>query len=275
MRKVLAVLLACFFLSPSAQAFNGTATQMQMAPQIPPMDTCTQLSSDWTPQWASLKQYWRLEGTDSVPIANDTTMPATIGLSAVMKNANGTGAQYTYGVMGAGITMDTVDDGMVVAYDSSLDYSLITISAWIKLNALPPSDLFAVVSRLQTSGFGLVIRPNGSIQFQVYSDSAIRYATSASSTIDTGNWHHLVATYDGNNLVVYMDGVARATTPYAGVISYRINNALCIGVDAGSGTLSCTGGRRVNGAIDDVAIWDVGLTAGEVATLYKRTGCTN
>ena len=277
MRQSARLLLICLtvLLPMSARAFDG-AIRMQMASQIPPMGTCTQLSASWTPQWASLKGYWKLDGADSVPIAAGTVVPAIIGKVASMENANGTGAAHAYGIMGNGMAIDGTDDNVVVSASSSYEVANITIAMWIKLNALPTSgNSVLAVSKLQSSGYGLSVQSGGAINFQVWSGGAYRLATSATGAIDIGNWHHLVGTYDGTSVVVYLDGVANATTAYTGVISYPTNNALCIGADAGANNTACTGNRRVNGTIDDVAIWNVGLTSAEIATLYNRTGCTN
>jgi len=86
---------------------------------------------------------------------------------------------------------------------------------------------------------------------------------SSSITINDGNWHHLVATRDNTSgaMNVYVDGVPRGsgagpTGPRTAPPTLRIGS---IQTGVASGFL--------NGAIDDVRLYDRVLTASEVAAL--------
>lgn len=79
----------------------------------------------------------------------------------------------------------------------------------------------------------------------------------AVGTIADGNWHHLAMTYDGTTTRLYIDGVAD------GVGTPGINTLLGAGI-----ILGAVGGTptSIPGAIDEIKIYDVALTAGEVMT---------
>jgi hypothetical protein len=76
-----------------------------------------------------------------------------------------------------------------------------------------------------------------------------------------GLWHHLAVLYDGSALAVYLDGVrdAVATTtvaPGAGSASIKLGAR---GDDAAN---------RLNGHLDEVAIYGVALSPDVIATHY-------
>jgi hypothetical protein len=74
-------------------------------------------------------------------------------------------------------------------------------------------------------------------------------------------WHHVAAVFDGSRLTVYLDGVAE--------------NSVATTVAPGSGTASVKlGGRgddtfqRLQGDLDEAAIYDRALTAAEIEKHY-------
>lgn len=89
-------------------------------------------------------------------------------------------------------------------------------------------------------------------------------------TISDGNWHHIVTTFArGGSALSYIDGLLVNTTSLgAGGSTLDSGLATNIGQD-GTGTYTdTTGGVRWGDAlIDDVAIWNRVLSAGEVADI--------
>jgi len=77
---------------------------------------------------------------------------------------------------------------------------------------------------------------------------------------DTTNWHHLVCTYDGTTMRMYLDGTATATT-MARTGTVNIGTATeRIGDAQGAGSPN---------SFDEAAIYSRALTAGEVTTIYN------
>lgn len=76
-------------------------------------------------------------------------------------------------------------------------------------------------------------------------------------------WYHVVGTFDGSTIKVYIDGGSpAASTSYSGSIGvsgYPVN--------IGRGTYDDT--RIFDGAINDVGIWDRALTTSEIDYLYN------
>jgi hypothetical protein len=77
-----------------------------------------------------------------------------------------------------------------------------------------------------------------------------------------GTTTRLVAAYDGAALKIYVNGVLRATTACTGVVD-TANGGNAIG----DYVTALAANWGWSGVIDEVAVWDRGLTAGEVALL--------
>lgn len=73
------------------------------------------------------------------------------------------------------------------------------------------------------------------------------------AAVPAQRWRHVVGTYDGAALTLYLDGTQRATGPKTGVV-----------LDPDAFVLDLVSGAM----LDDVTVWSYPLTAGEVAALY-------
>lgn len=81
-----------------------------------------------------------------------------------------------------------------------------------------------------------------------------------------GAWHHVVAAYDsGSGLKsLYIDGTLRFSTTLSGTIASGGAASATIG------NVSPYGGEPFEGGIDEVAIYDQGLSAATIATHYSQ-----
>jgi len=82
------------------------------------------------------------------------------------------------------------------------------------------------------------------------------------AAISAGTWHHVVASFDGGVLRIYVDGVRAAATPNTVALTAR-TSTLTIGGD------SCCGAEDAFiGSIDELAIYDKALNDTQVAAHY-------
>ena len=82
--------------------------------------------------------------------------------------------------------------------------------------------------------------------------------------ITSGQWHHVVATYQANGqIALYIDGQIDVRQPIAGPRP-AANNPLGIGNNA------FWRGRGFEGAMSDVLVFDRALTAAEIESLYEN-----
>ena len=75
-----------------------------------------------------------------------------------------------------------------------------------------------------------------------------------------GKWYHVVATYDGTNQKIYVNGVLENTRGSAG---YRAPSITTKIARRGQGT------NFINGTLDDVRIYNRALSAAEVQSAVQ------
>jgi len=94
------------------------------------------------------------------------------------------------------------------------------------------------------------------ILFETFNDTSWVGVTADTTT---GEWHHVVATYDGDTMQLYHDGVLANTTSGAGILLDQ-SRPLLIGARSDAGNA----GGFFSGSIDDVRIYNKVLTQDEV-----------
>ena len=163
------------------------------------------------------------------------------------------------------LQFDGVDDVFVVADDASLDITAaITLEAWIRPDTLSNSKAQdRVVNKttdyeltVSTGDTGCHFGSNGDVQWRATIGGLNRRI--CGGVLTPGVWQHIAGTYDGNEVVLYVDGLAVASASRSGQIA---TNAEAVHL----GNLA-NGSRAFDGAIDDVRIWDRALDAAEIAT---------
>ncbi len=82
------------------------------------------------------------------------------------------------------------------------------------------------------------------------------------------NWHHIVGTYDGSKITIYVDGIAKATSLSTGTIDSSAYN-LGIGNYVQLPGVPEPTSNYFGGLIDGVRIYSKGLSATEVQGLYS------
>ncbi|HIN81240.1 MAG TPA: hypothetical protein EYN40_06715 [Planctomycetes bacterium] len=191
---------------------------------------------------------------------------------------------------GSALSFDGSDDRVTVPYDSSFPTDVFTITAWIK--TLPSMGRAAIIARGEDdNSFNLswqaYVQPDGTLRVMLedQSDTNFCYPFSCMGqpqpTCTFGNlfvaddlWHHIAITRDAiGNLVLYVDGQAESTCTQTGVPSSNNFQSLTIGCT--HGTIGPPPGGVeppiwfFPGLIDEPAMWNVALTAGEVSTVFE------
>ena len=87
----------------------------------------------------------------------------------------------------------------------------------------------------------------------------------STSDATLGEWHHLVATYDGSTMKLYVNGTLENSLSISGTVANSDveEKAFWLGGQAG-------GDYHWDGTLDEVAIWGSVLTATEIQTLYNN-----
>jgi hypothetical protein len=147
---------------------------------------------------------------------------------------------------------------------SAFEPAQFTISAWINSGT---DQSTAIVSKgagdSAGSGYGLYYYSNNSFQFRL--DGAP--ITSANNSLPLNKWNHVTATYDGQQMVIYING-SSAATPVAKVgATVSSSYEFAVGDRALYAWPDPSNTPFINGRIDDVRVYNRALTAGEVKQL--------
>ncbi len=171
---------------------------------------------------------------------------------------------------------DGLNDRIKIPFNSALGNDTGTVSLWMNSSQIPNSNDQDI---LFGKGWGY---PQ-----LIYSNDAKAYISIANSTssfsvigtqqnISTNQWRHILATYEGSSLKIYIDGILSNSSnlsPSPTYFSY-CNSEYWIG---GFRHLnSCIPNDSVqffNGKIDDIGIWNRVLTQQEITDLYNGNIC--
>jgi len=170
------------------------------------------------------------------------------------------GADQTYATNEA-YSFDGTGDYVEIPHDDSLQPQAITVSAWINANVFDKNH--SILCKYQQGGadsWDLRPKSDGAIQFTLGGGNQLV----SNTTLSTGEWHHVAATYDGSTIIIYIDGVDDASTQNSGGILTNTDY-----VSIGAGYDIGDGNRHFNGDIDDPRIYSRALTSTEVSNIYQ------
>ncbi len=166
-----------------------------------------------------------------------------------------TGPAFIQGKVGKALSFDGIDDYVDVnSATLNQDFNAITIEAWVYANSIP------------STGEGLLSKTNLNYGLTYYTDGNVwAYINGGGNSIHTPlttqTWHHLVETFDGIYIKLYVDGIEKAsklsiypTTGTGG--TFRIGR-------------SYSGG--FNGTIDEIKVYPYSLSEKQIKQRYDET----
>ena len=145
--------------------------------------------------------------------------------------------------------------------DSSLALtSNFSVSAWMKSSS-QTNYAVAVGKNNGNNGFSMQMRKNNNrFAFNINDGSWKQAYYDGINPIDDGKWHHVVGTFDGSTIKIYVDKIK--------------------GTDASSGTMTSntadfrigseTSGNYFDGQISNVSYWNTALTEDDILNLYNN-----
>ncbi|RME82070.1 MAG: LamG domain-containing protein, partial [Caldilineae bacterium] len=173
------------------------------------------------------------------------------------------------GQLGSAAAFDGVDDRITIAGDPALDLSRFTIGAWVMPTKVKTKlqPLFYKGDKASGSNYALFIEPHSmtlraSLRSQ---DCATPFSVSAAAPLVQNAWSHVMATYDGQELVLYVNGNIQGRLGLAlpGVCQ---NNAP-LNIGRVPGRYAPFAGR-----IDEVTLYNRALSAREIRAIHSYQG---
>ena len=249
--------------------FNGSMDDFRMynralsAPEITILYSQTALIHTKNADRA-LVGYWPMsEGGGSTTADDGVNFSNSGTLNPGAGGTNTTAAQMWTGSgkIGNAINFDGTDDYVDIPNTSSLAPSALSVAFWFKTNSVSTEQM--IVGYMDESNNGYYAELLSSkLQFAVTTNVEIN----STQNLSSNTWYHGVATYNGSNVKIYINGVN--VTFGTGATSAGITNGTA---DFTIGKSTPFGGLFFGGIIDDARVYNRVLSATEVLALYNQT----
>lgn len=212
-----------------------------------------ELSSTWTPRFSSLVAYWPFNVEQS---STPTNLPATVGPAFSVSSGTVTG---TTGMVDQSIN---VSGALSAAATISWTSPRATLSLWVNHSSLAGNQRYLDIGNsgfyLQfDSGTGKVIL--GAKVDRTPGEGYV-ITTWGDSGFTTNEWEHIVGTYDGEVLRVFVNGHQISTQTVTGSLSQASGYTLS----------SSNASLAVSGKMDEVAVWSEALSTDDIIRLYHK-----
>jgi len=159
---------------------------------------------------------------------------------------------------------DGVDDFLSAPNNSSFNpTTAITLSSWIKPTAITTTNNWdRIVAKGRNTQYELAVTTYAGrgllARMRVGGVDTILYSN---HLIPIGLWSHVIMTYDGANIKLYVDGIEVATRAATGAINTTTSNLTVGNWDNGT--------RPFDGNMSDVRIYNRALLASEIDNIYN------
>ena len=178
-----------------------------------------------------------------------------------------------YNIDGGGsLVFDGVDDEITIPYTPNLAFTdaIMSCESWVYVDSL--SSAFSIINK---RGNRFTQNSNRPYVFEVNTDGRVRWILDDATTVcdtatglmQTDQWYHLVATHDGTNSKIYINGVENVSVS-SGTSS--INDTGDIPVRIGwryqNSTINYSDGK-----ISITRVYNKALTAQEIQQNYNAT----
>jgi hypothetical protein len=160
-----------------------------------------------------------------------------------------------------------------IPHNNTLTLQNFTIASWIKTNQSILSEPAHVINKggFNTDekganmNYGIWFSTNGTIQGGFETESGEDFEVTSKKPYNDGKWHFVLLSYNGTLLRLYIDGNEISYKESEGAIPDSTGDQpLRIGAN------SLEEDKFFTGSIDEVRIWDRGLTNNEIKDIYKE-----
>ncbi len=270
------LLLFCIFSLECANARPSTMTAALLRAGA----ACFPLTSVWTPQWANLQGYWKLDETAGASTAADSSANNNAGTAAnvTFATAGRIGNAASFNGTTSSIAISGYNANLNTATDSSY-----TFATWTKITSIPSAACGTNSSICKAMIFGrlhigIVLANTGQLSGEYYTTGGVWHGFTG-ATLSTGKWYHLAMVLDNTAKTVqlYVNGVASgAANSFAGLSPYVYGSSAPYVIGMANNTDPLNNGNNAhpyNGVVDETAVWNTALTALQVRTLYDQQSC--
>ena len=161
-----------------------------------------------------------------------------------------------------------INEVIIIQDATSLNHAnKISIQAWIKPNNVG-NDWETIVMKGSSQSLGqnrfsynLRLNEKGEPSFSINLSGGTGWKYATGSTLQNKSWYHIVGTYDGNHVKLYVNGsLVKTSSPVSGDITLGSDDI----------RIGEIGNDDFNGTIDDIIIFNRSLSAEQVFLLYNN-----
>ena len=157
------------------------------------------------------------------------------------------------------IALDGTDDTVRVPSSASLNpTAALSLEAWIRPSALPSTTATLVRKDLQ---YLLRISSSGAVTFRLWHGGTSSELATPAGAVTAGAWYHVVASFDGASMAIFVNGTVRATLAMSSPVDSSANV-----LTLGSGSSS----DWFRGRMDEVAVYGAALPGPRVQAHYDK-----
>jgi hypothetical protein len=272
------------FLNWEMKSYNGTTGSLTAWVQVPTLshtanttiymfygnDTISNFQSLNSPWGSNYKGIWHL---DEAVVDEGTTADAYQDSTLNDNDGDQRGSDDAVGQISNSQDFDGANDIINVGDTASLDISTsaITLSGWIYDDATTNMDGFVMGKVRATQNYYLFVS-NASQAITIGLNTTVGGFGSCARPGGVGGlnfmhnrWNHVVGTYDGTNMRIYLNGTQRGTAcPKTGTIILN-NDGFAIG-DRGMASAN----NFFDGLIDEVHVSNTALSADWIMAEYNN-----
>lgn len=216
----------------------------------------TALTDEEVTDLYGLVGHWKLDETSGTSAA-DSTLNLNDGTYTGGVTLNAAGPYSGSGAVAA--QFDGNDDYVSIPDDATLKpTSALSITGWVRGNNWNTGSFVNIILRKgegNPNNYQLAIADG---QVALYLDENDNQGTRSSTTLNTDQWYHVAATWDGTQVKIYVDGTLETTQSRTGTISTDTR-------------LVYLGGRNgtdlFDGRLDDVRLYNRALSPEEITAM--------
>ena len=195
------------------------------------------------------------------------------GATLTTDRNNGVNKAYDFDVATASFGLQ--NDEIFVPYSSLMNVSNITVSVWFNPRSYfwsgnPGDATSTIINRFQNGystpngqAWGITFNETSVTGFIVGSDGTGGSSVVSNNALALNQWHHLVMTYNGSQIKLYVNGTLTSTQNYSGTMNISGNS----GISIGESNQANGYWYHTDGKIDNVGIWNRALTDTEIQQL--------
>lgn len=231
----------------------------------------TSADSTWD---SSVEGVWHMNEDPSVANIDDGA-----GTFDGLSHGAMTSSDLVQGKIGGAIDFDGHNDYIALMdknYAYNGEITEMTVSSWVKTshNHNSWTSNWAILDFDRSEYFNFFVHGNGKVSFcsKNASGGIHDFHAGQSGQVNNDEWHHVVATYDGTQKKIYIDGVLiqSAMTPGLAIGSGTTRYGF---IGDGSEANSYNGNRNgiyFNGQLDEIRLYNISLSPGRIITEFNN-----